>query len=105
MLYFNTNVGATLVKKGLGAEAAFQDDLIAQGVNAAVADGCVFITAGGNGGKPETTHGRGLGGRLRRYHGAGFRPTQLGHPVGESSAALGLLAHPKGLFPGVKYPM
>ena len=31
-------------------EAAFQDDLIAQGVNAAVADGCVFITAGGNGG-------------------------------------------------------
>ena len=31
-------------------EAAFQDDLIAQGVNAAVAAGCVFITAGGNGG-------------------------------------------------------
>ena len=31
-------------------EAAFQDDLVAQGVNAAVADGCVFISAGGNGG-------------------------------------------------------
>ena len=31
-------------------EAAFQDDLVARGVNAAVADGCVFITAGGNGG-------------------------------------------------------
>ena len=27
-------------------EAAFQDDLVAQGVNAAFADGCVFITAG-----------------------------------------------------------
>ena len=31
-------------------EAAFQDDVVARGVNAAVADGCVFITAGGNGG-------------------------------------------------------
>ena len=31
-------------------EAAFQDGVVAQGVNAAVADGCVFIPAGGNGG-------------------------------------------------------
>ena len=31
-------------------EAAFQDDVIAQGVNAAVADGCFFFSAGGNGG-------------------------------------------------------
>ena len=31
-------------------EAAFQDDLIAQGVNAAVTGGCFFFSAGGNGG-------------------------------------------------------
>ena len=31
-------------------EAVFQDDVIAQGVNAAVADGCFFFSAGGNGG-------------------------------------------------------
>ena len=31
-------------------EAAFQDDIVAQGVNAAVAGGCVFFTAGGNDG-------------------------------------------------------
>ena len=31
-------------------EAAFQDDTVAQGVNAAVGDGCFFFSAGGNGG-------------------------------------------------------
>ncbi len=31
-------------------EAAFQDDVIARGINAAVADGCFFFSAGGNGG-------------------------------------------------------
>ena len=31
-------------------EAAFQDGVVSQGVNAAVADGCVFVSAGGNGG-------------------------------------------------------
>ena len=31
-------------------EAAFQDGIVAQAVNAAVADGCVVISAGGNGG-------------------------------------------------------
>ena len=47
-------------------EAAFQDDIVAKGVNAAVDGGCVFFSAGGNDGN--LTHGtyRGLGGRLRR---------------------------------------
>ncbi len=31
-------------------EAAFQDDVVAKGVNTAVADGCVFVSAGSNGG-------------------------------------------------------
>ena len=39
-------------------EAAFQDGIVAQAVNAAVADGCVVISAGGNGGnKKDGTSG------------------------------------------------
>ena len=44
-----------VVDVGYFYEAAFQDDIVAQGVNAAVADGCVFFSAGGNDGN--LTHG------------------------------------------------
>ena len=40
---------------GYTLEAVFQDDIVAQGVNAAVADGCDFFSAGGNDGN--LTHG------------------------------------------------
>ena len=44
--------GANVIFDDIGYlhEAAFQDDIVAQGVNAAVADGCVFFSAGGNDG-------------------------------------------------------
>ena len=44
--------GANVIVDDIGYlyEAAFQDDIVAQGVNAAVADGCVFFSAGGNDG-------------------------------------------------------
>ena len=44
--------GANVIVDDIGYtnEAAFQDDIVAQGVNAAVAGGCVFFTAGGNDG-------------------------------------------------------
>ena len=44
--------GANVIVDDIGyfEEAAFQDDIVAQGVNAAVADGCVFFSAGGNDG-------------------------------------------------------
>ena len=44
--------GANVIVDDIGypLEAAFQDDIVAQGVNAAVADGCDFFTAGGNDG-------------------------------------------------------
>ena len=44
--------GANVIVDDIGylLEAAFQDDIVAQGVNAAVADGCVFFSAGGNDG-------------------------------------------------------
>ena len=44
--------GANVIVDDIGytIEAAFQDDIVAQGVNAAVADGCDFFTAGGNDG-------------------------------------------------------
>ena len=49
--------GANVIVDDIGYlhEAAFQDDIVAQGVNAAVADGCVFFSAGGNDGN--LTHG------------------------------------------------
>ena len=49
--------GANVIVDDIGylQEAAFQDDIAAQGVNAAVADGCVFFSAGGNDGN--LTHG------------------------------------------------
>ena len=44
--------GANVIVDDIGYtnEAAFQDDIVAQGVNAAVAAGCDFFTAGGNDG-------------------------------------------------------
>ena len=44
--------GANVIVDDIGypLEAAFQDDIVAQGVNAAVAGGCDFFTAGGNDG-------------------------------------------------------
>ena len=44
--------GANVIVDDIGytVEAAFQDDIIAKGVNAAVTDGCFFFTAGGNDG-------------------------------------------------------
>ena len=44
--------GANVIFDDIGYlhEAAFQNDIVAQGVNAAVADGCVFFSAGGNDG-------------------------------------------------------
>ena len=44
--------GANVIVDDVGylLEAAFQDDIIAQGVNAAVNDGCYFFSAGGNDG-------------------------------------------------------
>ena len=44
--------GANVIVDDIGYtnEAAFQDDIVAQGINAAVAGGCVFFTAGGNDG-------------------------------------------------------
>ena len=44
--------GANVIVDDIGYtnEAAFQDDIVAQGVNAAVAGGCDFFTAGGNDG-------------------------------------------------------
>ena len=44
--------GANVIVDDIGytVEAAFQDDIVAQGVNAAVAGGCDFFTAGGNDG-------------------------------------------------------
>ena len=44
--------GANVIVDDIGYtnEAAFQDDIVAQGVNTAVAGGCVFFTAGGNDG-------------------------------------------------------
>ena len=44
--------GANVIVDDIGytIEAAFQDDIVAKGVNAAVADGCVFFSAGGNNG-------------------------------------------------------
>ena len=44
--------GANVIVDDIGytREAAFQDDIVAQGVNAAVAGGCYFFSAGGNDG-------------------------------------------------------
>ena len=44
--------GANVIVDDIGypLEAAFQDDIVAQGVNTAVAAGCVFFSAGGNDG-------------------------------------------------------
>ena len=44
--------GADIIVDDVGyfLEAAFQDDLFAQGVNAATADGCFYFSAGGNDG-------------------------------------------------------
>ena len=44
--------GANIIVDDIGytLEAAFQDDIVAKGVNAAVADGCDFFSAGGNDG-------------------------------------------------------
>ena len=44
--------GANVIVDDIGylQEAAFQDDIVAQGVNAAVTDGCFFFSAGGNDG-------------------------------------------------------
>ena len=49
--------GANVIVDDIGylQEAAFQDDIVAKGVNTAVADGCVFFSAGGNDGN--LTHG------------------------------------------------
>ena len=49
--------GANVIVDDIGylSEAAFQDDIVAKGVNAAVAGGCVFFSAGGNDGN--LTHG------------------------------------------------
>ncbi len=49
--------GANVIVDDIGylSEAAFQDDIVAKGVNAAVADGCYFFSAGGNDGN--LTHG------------------------------------------------
>ena len=46
------DAGANVIVDDIGYvhEAVFQDDLIAQGVNAAVADGCYFFSAAGNDG-------------------------------------------------------
>ena len=46
------DAGADIIVDDIGyfLDAAFQDDLIAQGVNAATADGCFYFTAGGNDG-------------------------------------------------------
>ena len=46
------DAGADIIVDDFGyfLDAAFQDDLIAQGVNAATADGCFYFTAGGNDG-------------------------------------------------------
>ena len=46
------DAGADVIVDDVGyfQEAVFQDDLIAQGVNAAVADGCYFFSAAGNDG-------------------------------------------------------
>ncbi len=59
-------------------EAAFQDDVIARGVNAAVADGCVYITAGGNGGNKND----GTAGVWEGDYAAGSTLTVNGVPVG-----------------------
>ena len=44
--------GAEVIVDDIGyfREAAFQDDVVAQGINAAVAAGCVYFSAGGNNG-------------------------------------------------------
>ena len=44
--------GADIIVDDVGyfLEAVFQDDVLAQGVNAATADGCFYVTAGGNDG-------------------------------------------------------
>ena len=44
--------GANVIVDDIGytSEAAFQDDIVAKGVNAAVAGGCYFFSAGGNDG-------------------------------------------------------
>ena len=44
--------GADVIVDDIGylREAAFQDDVVAQGINAAVAAGCVYFSAGGNNG-------------------------------------------------------
>ena len=46
------DAGANVIVDDIGYadEAVFQDDLIAQGVNAAVADGCYYFSAAGNNG-------------------------------------------------------
>ena len=46
------DAGANVIVDDIGylREAVFQDDLVAQGVNAAVADGCYFFSAAGNDG-------------------------------------------------------
>ena len=51
------DAGANVIIDDIGylSEAAFQDDIVAKGVNAAVAGGCVFFSAGGNDGN--LTHG------------------------------------------------
>ena len=59
-------------------EAAFQDDLIAQGVNAAVAAGCVFVSAGGNGGNRTD----GTAGVWEGDYGEGATLLVNGEPVG-----------------------
>ena len=49
--------GANVIVDDIGypLEAAFQDDIVSKGVNAAVTDGCYFFSAGGNDGN--LTHG------------------------------------------------
>ena len=44
--------GADVIVDDIGylAEAVFQDDIVAQGINAAVANGCVYFSAAGNAG-------------------------------------------------------
>ena len=59
--------GANVIVDDIGypLEAAFQDDIVAQGVNAAVADGCDFY-GGRQRRQSDLWHYWGLGGRLRR---------------------------------------
>ena len=60
--------GANVIVDDIGylSEAAFQDDIVAKGVNAAVAGGCVLLLGGWQRRQSDPRHVRGLGGRLRR---------------------------------------